>query len=242
VGRSRDDAIEALLARRISGKAVLLRSTVVLDETFVYPVGDPNPCPFEVTYRNQGTFFVTTFVDANGNTIRELDRSAYFLESYSANGQVISSKSPAMIHVDPATNPIVGTGNQRHFIVPGARHRVRAGRPVRNRPEHRRDDFRVRSRRPAQRTAVRRARALGSVRRWSCRRGRRGKRSRRGRHTWHATPPTIVPASRTISGSSARAEGSITLRLKADPAREPPGDRTEYQACLGRQGNVSNDV
>jgi hypothetical protein len=54
----------------------------MLDETFVYPVGDPNPCPFEVTYRNQGTFFVTTFVDANGNTIRELDRGAYFLESY----------------------------------------------------------------------------------------------------------------------------------------------------------------
>jgi hypothetical protein len=96
-----------------------LRSTVVLDETFVYPVGDPNPCPFEVTYRNQGTFFVTTFVDANGNTIRELDRGAYFLESYSANGKVISSKSPAMVHFDPATNTLVGTGNQRHFILPG---------------------------------------------------------------------------------------------------------------------------
>jgi hypothetical protein len=91
----------------------------MLDETFVNPVGDPNPCPFEVTYRNQGTFFVTTFVDANGNTIRELDRGACFLESYSANGKVISSKSPAMIHVDPATNTAVGTGNQRHFIVPG---------------------------------------------------------------------------------------------------------------------------
>jgi hypothetical protein len=96
-----------------------LRSTVVLDETFVYPVGDPNPCPFEVTYRNQGTFFVTTFVDANGTTIRELDRGAYFLESYSANGKVISSKSPAMVHLDPATNTVIGTGNQRHFIVPG---------------------------------------------------------------------------------------------------------------------------
>jgi len=96
-----------------------LRSTVVLDETFVYPVGDPNPCPFEVTYRNRGTFFVTTFVDANGNTIRELDRGAYFLESYSANGKVISSKSPAMVHFDPATNTLVGTGNQRHFILPG---------------------------------------------------------------------------------------------------------------------------
>ncbi len=91
----------------------------MLDETFVYPVGDPNPCPFEVTYRNQGTFFVTTFIDADGNTIRELDRGAYFLESYSANGNVISSKSPAVGHLDPATNIVVGTGSQRHFTVAG---------------------------------------------------------------------------------------------------------------------------
>jgi hypothetical protein len=32
---------------------------------------------------------------------------------------MISSKSPAMVHLDPATNTVVGTGNQRHFIVPG---------------------------------------------------------------------------------------------------------------------------
>lgn len=32
---------------------------------------------------------------------------------------MISSKSPAMIHVDPATNIAVGRGNQRHFILPG---------------------------------------------------------------------------------------------------------------------------
>jgi hypothetical protein len=112
-------AVAVLASASTVSAAPPLRSTVVLDETFVYPVGDPNPCPFEVTYRNEGTFFVTTFVDANGNTIRELDRSAYFLESYSANGKVISSKSPVMVHVDPATNIAVGTGNQRHFILPG---------------------------------------------------------------------------------------------------------------------------
>jgi hypothetical protein len=112
-------AVAALAWASAVSAATPLRSTVVLDETFVYPAGDPNPCPFEVTYRNEGTFFVTTFVDANGNIIRELDRGAYFLESYSANGKVISSKSPAMIHLDPATNIVVGTGNQRHFIVPG---------------------------------------------------------------------------------------------------------------------------
>jgi hypothetical protein len=112
-------AVTVLASAPAASAAPPLRSTVVLDETFVYPVGDPNPCPFEVTYRNQGTFFVTTFVDSNGTVVRELDRSAYFLESYSANGIVISSKSPAMIHFDPATNILVGTGNQRHFIVPG---------------------------------------------------------------------------------------------------------------------------
>jgi hypothetical protein len=112
-------AVTVLAPAPAASAAPPVRSTVVLDETFVYPVGDPNPCPFEVTYRNQGTFYVTTFFDSDGNAVRELDRSAYFLEAYSANGKVISSKSPAMIHLDPATNTIVGTGNQRHFIVPG---------------------------------------------------------------------------------------------------------------------------
>ncbi len=28
------------------------------------------------------------------------------------------------------------------------------------------------------------------------------------------------------------------LRLSADPAREPPDERTEYQPGLGREGNV----
>lgn len=67
-------AVSVLASASAVSAAPPLRSTVVLDETFVYPVGDPNPCPFEVTYRNQGTFFVTRLVDANGNTIRELDR------------------------------------------------------------------------------------------------------------------------------------------------------------------------
>jgi hypothetical protein len=111
--------VTALMTASAASGAPPARSTLVLDETFVYPAGGPNPCPFEITYRNQGTFFITTFFDSNGTAVRELDRGAYFLESYSANGKTISSKSPAMIHVDPATNIIVGTGNQRHFIVPG---------------------------------------------------------------------------------------------------------------------------
>ncbi len=108
-----------LVSASAASAATPARSTIVLDETFVYHIGDPNPCPFEVTYRNQGTFFVTIFLDANDNSIRELDRGAYFRESYSANGKVITSKSPATGHVDPATDTGVGTGNQRHFTVPG---------------------------------------------------------------------------------------------------------------------------
>jgi hypothetical protein len=95
--------------------------TIVVDETFVYPVGSPdNPCPFELTYHNSGTFIVTTHLDADGTTVRQFARGTDFLETYSANGKEISSIIPATIHFDPATNTLVGTGNQRHFIVPGA--------------------------------------------------------------------------------------------------------------------------
>jgi hypothetical protein len=95
--------------------------TIVVDETFVYPVGSTdNPCPFELTYHNSGTFIVTTHLDADGTTVRQFARGTDFLETYSANGKEISSITPATIHFDPATNTLIGTGNQRHFIVPGA--------------------------------------------------------------------------------------------------------------------------
>ena len=94
--------------------------TIVVDETFVYPVPSPdNPCPFELTYHNSGTFIVTTHLDADGTTVRQFARGTDFLETYSANGKEISSITPATIHFDPASNTLVGTGNQRHFIVPG---------------------------------------------------------------------------------------------------------------------------
>jgi hypothetical protein len=95
--------------------------TIVVDETFVYPVGSTdNPCPFELTYHNSGTFIVTTHLDADGTTVRQFARGTDFLETYSANGKEISSITPATIHFDPASNTLVGTGNQRHFIVPAA--------------------------------------------------------------------------------------------------------------------------
>jgi hypothetical protein len=86
----------------------------------VYPVGSPdNPCPFELTYHNRGTFIVTTHFDADGTNVRQFARGTDFLETYSANGKQISSITPATVHFDPATNTLIGTGNQRHFIVPG---------------------------------------------------------------------------------------------------------------------------
>jgi hypothetical protein len=94
--------------------------TIVMDDTFVYPVGSPdNPCPFELTYHNRGTFIVTTHLDADGTIVRQFARGTDFLETYSANGKQISSITPATVHFDPATNTLIGTGNQRHFIVPG---------------------------------------------------------------------------------------------------------------------------
>jgi hypothetical protein len=95
--------------------------TIEVDETFVFPIGSAeNPCPFELTYHNRGTFIVTTHVDADGTIVRQFARGTDFLETYSANGKEISSITPATIHFDPATNMLIGTGNQRHFIVPGA--------------------------------------------------------------------------------------------------------------------------
>jgi hypothetical protein len=94
---------------------------IFFDETFVYAPGtDDNPCPFELTYHNEGTYLVTTHLDSSGVAVRQFARGIDFLETYSANGKAISSRTPASVHFDVATNTLVGTGNQRHFIVPGA--------------------------------------------------------------------------------------------------------------------------
>ena len=93
---------------------------ISFDETFVYAPGtDENPCSFELTYHNEGTYLVTTHRDSSGAAVRQFARGIDFLETYSANGKAISSRTPASVHFDVATNTLVGTGNQRHFIVPG---------------------------------------------------------------------------------------------------------------------------
>jgi hypothetical protein len=94
--------------------------TIPIDFTIVLPAGsEDNPCPFDVTFHNQGTVLLTTYLDSTGTPVRQLVRSGHFLETYSANGKQISSHSPSVEHVDLTTNTEVITGNQRHFIVPG---------------------------------------------------------------------------------------------------------------------------
>ena len=93
---------------------------LTFDDTFVYAPGtDENPCSFELTYRNVGTYLVTTHFDSSGVAVRQFARGIDFLETYSANGKAVSSRSAASVHIDVATNTLVGTGNQRHFTVPG---------------------------------------------------------------------------------------------------------------------------
>jgi hypothetical protein len=93
---------------------------ITFDDTFVYAAGmDENPCPFELTYHNEGTYLVTTHLDSSGIAVRQFARGIDFLETYSANGKAISSRTPASVHLDVAANTLVGTGNQRHFTVPG---------------------------------------------------------------------------------------------------------------------------
>jgi hypothetical protein len=62
---------------------------------------------------------VTTHLDSSGVAVTSVRAWDRFLETYSANGKAISSRTPASIHFDIATNTLIGTGNQRHFIVPG---------------------------------------------------------------------------------------------------------------------------
>ena len=112
--------VTALVIPVIASAAPPTTEAISFDETFVYaPASDENPCPFELTYHNEGTYLVTTHVDSSGAAVRQFARGIDFLETYSANGKAISSRTPASVHFDVATNTLVGTGNQRHFIVPG---------------------------------------------------------------------------------------------------------------------------
>ena len=65
---------------------------------------------------------VRTFFDRGGIPVRQLQRSAHSTETYSANGRSLTAISVAPGHIeatDGQLTAIVGTGNQRHVIVPG---------------------------------------------------------------------------------------------------------------------------
>ena len=112
--------VTALVVPTVAFAAPPATETITFDDTFVYaPGADENPCSFELTYRNEGTYLVTTHLDSSGVAVRQFARGIDFLETYSANGKTISSRTPASIHFDVPTNTLIGTGNQRHFIVPG---------------------------------------------------------------------------------------------------------------------------
>src|SRR4051794_35947407 len=113
-------ALTALVVPMVAFATPPTTEPITFDDTFVYAPGtDENPCSFELTYQNEGTYLVTTHVDSSGVAVRQFARGIDFLETYSANGKAISSRTPASVHFDVATNTFVGTGNQRHFIVPG---------------------------------------------------------------------------------------------------------------------------
>ena len=81
-----------------------------------------NPCPFTVTLHHQGTFVARTFFDRDGTPVQQLIRSAGFTETYSANGRSLTTISVAPTRLeatDGELTAIIGTGNQRHVIVPG---------------------------------------------------------------------------------------------------------------------------
>ena len=113
-------ALAALVVPMVAFATPPTTEPLVFDDTFVYAPGtDENPCSFELTYRNVGTYLVTTHVDSAGVAVRQFARGIDFLETYSANGKAISSRTPASVHIDVASNTLVGTGNQRHFTIPG---------------------------------------------------------------------------------------------------------------------------
>ena len=94
--------------------------SVPFDEIEVVEPGQGSPCSFAITIHHQGTFIMTTFFSRDGTPIRRLQRSGdHFTETYSANGRSLRTLSPVPAHIDLITGEVVGTGNQRHVIVPG---------------------------------------------------------------------------------------------------------------------------
>ena len=84
--------VTALVVPMVAFATPPTTEAISFDDTFVYATGaDENPCSFELTYHNEGTYLVTTHLDSSGVAVRQFARGIDFLETYSANGKAISA-------------------------------------------------------------------------------------------------------------------------------------------------------
>src|SRR4051812_104326 len=87
-------ALTALVVPMVAFATPPTTEPITFDDTFVYAPGtDENPCSFELTYHNEGTYLVTTHLDSSGVAVRQFARGIDFVETYSANGKAISSRT-----------------------------------------------------------------------------------------------------------------------------------------------------
>ena len=80
------------------------------------------PCDFAVTGHSGGTLQITSFYDREGNLVRDVVTFADWKVTFSANGKVLETPSPSVIHdtYQPDgsyTQAITGLGG--HYVVPG---------------------------------------------------------------------------------------------------------------------------
>ncbi len=80
------------------------------------------PCDFAVSGHSGGTLQITSFYDREGNLVRDVVTFADWKVTFSANGKVLETPSPSVIHdtYQPDgsyTQAITGLGG--HYVVPG---------------------------------------------------------------------------------------------------------------------------
>ncbi len=73
--------VTALVVPMVAFATPPTTEAISFDDTFVYAPGtDENPCSFELTYHNEGTYLVTTHLDSSGVAVRQFARGIDFLD------------------------------------------------------------------------------------------------------------------------------------------------------------------
>jgi hypothetical protein len=93
-----------------------------IDETDTIPAAPAGPCSYAIQVHVVGKLRLTEFFDQEGNLVRSLERTPTLKVTFSANGNSISTVSPAVVHVthNPDGSDVVTiTGLQGHLIVGG---------------------------------------------------------------------------------------------------------------------------